>query len=398
MRTVKSFYTFAVGAFALAVLPASGQQQPVLHTVPAPSSAPAAAGKAADVMMPVTVRNKHGEVVTNLTAADFTLTEDGKPVAIKSFSVPADMPYELGLLVDTSQSVEPGMAAERAAAEKFVAQMLPAESDGKPDNQAFLIHFDNEVELLEDFTSSREKLDRELENLGPTSAPDRSQGPETSDSGGYGGRGGERASHGGTQVYDAIFLASDQLMKPKTGRKALVVFSDGVDHSSKETQSDAIDAAEHAGTLVYTIYFRGGDERQSGFPGMGRHGGMGGGGYPGGGYPGGGYPGGGYPGGGYPGGGGGQGRTQQAPIDGKKVMQDIANRTGGQFFEAKKTANFEEIYNDIAKTLQGQYVLTFMPDAADANDGGYHKIVLKAKKDDLVVITREGYYAPGGGQ
>jgi len=80
------------------------------------------------------------------------------------------------------------------------------------------------------------------------------------------------------------------------------------------------------------------------------------------------------------------------------VMQDIANRTGGQFFEAKKTANFEEIYNDIAKQLQGQYVLTFVPDQADANDGGYHKIVLKPKKDDLTVVTREGYYAPGAAQ
>ena len=76
-------------------------------------------------------------------------------------------------------------------------------------------------------------------------------------------------------------------------------------------------------------------------------------------------------------------------------MQDIANRTGGQFFEAKKTANFEEIYNEIAKQLQAQYVLTFVPDQAD-NDGGYHKIVLKPKKDDLTVVTREGYYAPGG--
>lgn len=393
MRNLNSYCFVAFGALALALLPGSGAaQQPVLHTTPAPSASPTAgAGKPSDVMLPVTVRDKHGNLVTNLTAADFTLTEDGKSIPIKSLAVQSEPPFELGILVDTSQSVEPGMTAERAAAEKFVAQMLPADPKSQPDNQAFLIHFDNEVELLEDFTSSREKLDRELENLGPTSAHDRSQGPETNDSG---GQGGQRASHGGTQVYDAIFLASDQLMKPKTGRKALIVFSDGVDRSSKETQSDAIDAAEHANTLVYTVYFRGGEERQSGFPGMGRRGGMGGG-YPGGGYPGGGYPGGGYPGGGYPGGGG-QGRTQQATVDGKKVMQDIAARTGGQFFEAKKTANFEEIYNDIAKQLQAQYVLTFVPDTADANDGGYHKIVLKPKKDDLVVVTREGYYASGG--
>ncbi len=392
MRTLPCLCLIGSG-LTLAALPGLAQQ-PELHTVPPPSTSQTTGqAKPYQVVLPVTVRNKHGELVPNLTAADFTLTEDGKPQTIKSFTTQGDLPFRLGLLVDTSQTVEPAIAAERAAAEKFVAQMIPADppKDSKQDNKAFLIHFDNEVELLRDFTDSREKLDQELENMGPTSAEHNNpQGPETSDgsdNGGYGGRGGQRASHGGTQVYDAIFLASDDLMKSSSGRKALIVFSDGVDRNSKETQSDAIDAAEHSNTIVYSIYFRGGEERESGFPGMGRHGGMGGG-YPG---SGGGWPGGG---GGYPGGGG--GRTQQAPIDGKKVMQDIANRTGGQFFEAKKTANFEDIYNEIAKTLQAQYVLTYVSDQPD-DDGGYHKIVLKPKneKDGLVVITREGYYAPG---
>jgi len=386
-----SFLRILGCGLCLAALPGFAQT-PVLHVPPSPSQTQSSGhNKPMTVILPVTVRNKHGDLVPNLTADDFTLTEDGKPQTIRSFSAQSNLPFRLGLLVDTSQTVEPGLTAERAAAEKFVAQMLPADpKDAKPDTQAFLIHFDNEVELLRDFTDSREKLDQELENMGPTSAEHNNpQGPETNDSGGYGGRGGDRASHGGTDVYDAIYLAADDLMKPKTGRKALIVFSDGVDRSSKETQSDAIDAAEHSNTIVYTIYFRGGEQRESGFPGMGRRGGMGGG-YPG---MGGGWPGGG---GGYPGGGGG-GRSQQAPIDGKKVMQDIANRTGGQFFEAKKTANFEEIYNDIAKTLQAQYVLTYVSDQPD-DDGGYHKIVLKPKDDKYVVITREGYYAPGGAQ
>jgi VWFA-related protein len=358
-------------------------QQPA-STVP---SRPAFTKPPREVILPVLVRDKHGAIVTNLTAADFTLTEDGRPQTIKSFSTQTEVPFAVGMLVDTSRTVEPGLAAERAACQKFVAQMLPADATtAKRNDQMFLLHFDNEVELLEDFTNSREKIDQELEQMGPSAAEHNSpQGPETNDSGPYGGRDNERASHGGTQIYDAVYLASDDLMKPKPGRKVLVVFSDGVDRSSKETQSDAIDAAEHANTIVYTIYFRGGDERQSGFPGMGRHGGMGGQ-YPG---SGGGWPG---SGGGNPGG----GRTQQAPVDGKKVMQDIASRTGGQFFEAKKTANFEEIYNEIAKQLQGQYVLTYVSDQKDDDEGMYHKIVLKPKRDDLTVITREGYYAPGG--
>ena len=200
---------------------------------------------------------------------------------------------------------------------------------------------------------------------------------------------GARA-RGGTQLYDAIFLASDDLMKPKEGRKALVVFSDGVDRGSKETLNDAVDAADRANLAIYTIYFMGEQERgENGIPGMGRRGG--GGGYPGGG---GGYPGGG---GGYPGGGGGRrgGGDRQAEVDGKKIMEKIAERTGGRFFEAKKKENLEEIYGQIAEELRGQYLLTYTPDVVD-KEGGFHKIALKASKDDLIVVTREGYYAPGG--
>jgi VWFA-related protein len=119
---------------------------------------------------------------------------------------------------------------------------------------------------------------------------------------------------------------------------------------------------------------------------------MGGGGYPGGG--GGGYPGGG---GGYPGGGGrrGGGGEQREAVDGKKIMERIATRTGGRTFEAKKKDNLEEIYGQIAEELRGQYLLTYTPDLVD-KEGGFHKIALKANKDDLTVVTREGYYAPGG--
>lgn len=393
MRSATLFRHPALLLFAAAALAGSGvAQQP--PAAPAASAKPSFKKAGHEVMLAVTVRDKHGNLVPNLTAADFTLTEDGRPQTIKSFSTQTDLPLQLGILVDTSQPVQPAIPAERAAAEKFVTQMLPAEAgSSKASTEAFLIHFDNEVELLRDFTSSRDKLNRELQTLGPTTARHRDpRGPETNDSGPY--NTAPASSHGGTQVYDAVYLASNELMKPKTGRKVLVLFSDGVDRSSKETQSDAIDSAERADTVVYSIYFRGGDERQSSFPGMGRHGS----GYPGGGYPGSGpgYPGGGYP-GGNPGGGGypGQGRVERAPIDGKKVMQDIATRTGGQFFEAKRTSHFEEIYSQIAKELQSQYVLTYVPDQPD-NEGGYHKVVLKPKDDKYVVTTRAGYYGQGG--
>ncbi|MGO9324335.1 MAG: VWA domain-containing protein [Terracidiphilus sp.] len=351
--------------------------------------------QAREVLLPVTVVDKKGALVTGLTAQDFTLTEDGRPQVIKSFTTQSNLPFRLGLLVDTSRSVYTAIDAERKAAEKFVELMLPADPKAAVrGDEAFLIHFDHEVELLEDFTSSREKLDHEIDAMTPTSREQNSQGPETSgDDRGYGDHGG--ASHGGgTQLYDAIYLSSDELMKPKDGRKALVIFSDGVDRGSKETMNDAIDAADRAGVQVYTIYFKGEEERGgNGFPGGGHHGGMGGGGYPGGGYPGGG--------GGWPGGGGGGGRhpggTNAPQLDGKKIMQEIASRTGGMFFEAKKKDSLDDIYGLIAGALRQEYLLTYTPDKVDT-DGDFHKIALKTDKPDLTIITREGYYATSGNQ
>ncbi len=344
--------------------------------------------QAREVLLPVTVVDKKGALVTDLAAKDFTLTEDGRPQVIKSFTTQSNLPFRLGLLVDTGRSVYPAIDAERKAAEKFIELMLPAapKADARGD-EAFLIHFDREVELLEDFTDSREKLDHEIDAMTPTSREQNSQGPETSsDDRGYGDHGS--ANHGGgTQLYDAIYLSSDELMKPKDGRKALVVFSDGVDRGSKETMNDAIDAADRAGVQIFTIYFKGEEARgENGFPG-GHHGGMGGGGYPGGG-------------GGWPGGGGGghhPGGTNAPQLDGKKIMQEIASRTGGMFFEAKKKDSLDDIYGLIAGALRQEYLLTYTPDKVDT-DGDFHKIALKTDKPDLTIITREGYYATTGNQ
>ena len=376
----------------------------------ASSGSSSTAAGAQQVLLPVMVVDKKGTLVTNLTAKDFTLTEDGRPQVITSLTNNSSTPFRLGLIVDTSRPVMSAMDAERKAAEKFVNQMLPAapsaagaaanssspssspasQPTALPGSEAFLIHFDREVELLEDFTSSPEKLDHEIDEMGPTSGQRSSpQGPETNDD--DRGYGGSHADHGnGAQLYDAIYLASDQLMKSKTGRKALIVFSDGADHGSKETLNDAIDAADRANLEVCTIYYKGQEERENnGFPG-GRRGGMGGGGYPGGG---GGWPGSG--GGGYPGGGGNgrRGPTSESGIDGRKIMQEIAQRTGGMFFDAKKKDDLDQIYGWIASGLRQQYLLAYTPDKPDSEDD-FHKIVLKVNNADYTVQTPEGYYPP----
>jgi VWFA-related protein len=379
MRT-QFFFCLAVSALVLPGLSAAGQAQQTSTEQPALKLKV----QAREVVLPVTVRDKKGALVTSLKISDFTLTEDGRPQTIKSFTRETNLPFRLGLLVDTSRSLSGAMENERKAAGKFVDQMLPAQPQAGPEpgkDLAFLIHFDREVELLEDFTASRDKLHHELEEMGPSrSAQNDAQGPESSGD----DRERPRGGRGGTQLYDAIFLAADELMRPKDGRKALVVFSDGVDRGSKETLNDAVDAADRANVAVYTIYFKGEQERnQSGFPGVGngRRGG-----------PGGGYPGGG---GGYPGGGRRGGGASEPRIDGKKILEKIAERTGGRFFEAKKKDNLEEIYGQIAEELRGQYLLTYTPDLVD-KEGGFHKIALKTSSDNLLAVTREGYYASDG--
>ena len=386
IRILTELAVAAVACMPLAILGQQASKQPPPQ--PARDDKPVATlhVQAREVLLPVTVRDKHGALVTTLQISDFTLTEDGRPQVIKSFTHETNLPYRLGLLVDTSRSVSGAMEDERKAGGKFVDTMLPAVPKSgavTETDQAFLIHFDREVELLQDFTTSRDKLHHELDDMGPShQSQDDNQGPETT------GDDRDHTTHGrgGTQLYDAIFLASDELMKPKDGRKALVVFSDGVDRGSKDTLNDAIDAADHANVVIYTIYFKGEEERGQGnsFPGSGgRRGGMGGGGYPGGG-------------GGYPGGGQRRGGGEPKPaVDGKKIMAEIATRTGGHAYEAKKKENLDEIYSQIAEELRGQYLLTYTPDVVD-NDGGFHKIALKANKGELTVATREGYYAPGG--
>jgi VWFA-related protein len=330
-----------------------------------------------------TVRNKRGQLVNNLTKDDFKLDEDGRPQTIRYFARVTDLPLTLGLLVDTSLSQRRVLEQERTASYTFLEDLLREWKD-----KAFVVHFDSEVELLQDLTSSRPKLEAALQKLEVPSR-DQSQG------------GGPTPAHigGGTLLYDAVFLASDEIMSKQQGRKAIIILSDGVDQGSKVSLNRAIEAAQRSDTLVYTILFADPQayNNSAGNPG-GRHGGsvgFPGGGYPGGGYPGGGRHGGGYPGGGYPGGGGGAGGgggRSQGHADGKAVMQRLAQQTGGRFYEVSKKESIEQIYSSIGEELRNQYSLGFTPDQADS-EGGYHKILVTTTQKDSTVQARDGYYS-----
>ncbi|MBZ5654123.1 MAG: VWA domain-containing protein [Acidobacteriia bacterium] len=333
------------------------------------------------VTLPVTVRDKHGQIVRNLTKDDFALQEDGRPQTIKYFSQEANLPLTLGLLVDTSLSQRNVLDEERNASRSFLDQMLAQEKD-----KAFIVHFDREVELLQDLTSSRDLLQKALDAL---QTPPRDR--ERSDDNGQPPSGGERGMHrgGGTLLYDAVFLASDELMKKQQGRKALIILSDGVDRGSKKSLESAIEAAQRADAVVYSILFKDTQSSRGGYEHQ-RHGGMGGG-WPGGG---GGYPGGGWPGGGggRGGRGGGQRPSQEARTDGKKILERISKETGGRLFEVSKKETVAQIYTSIAEELRTQYNLGYTPDKQESAEG-YHRIQLTAKGKDLSVQTRDGYYA-----
>jgi VWFA-related protein len=330
------------------------------------------------VTLPVTVRDKKGKIVRDLTKDDFELQEDGKPESIRYFSQETNLPLTVGLLVDTSMSERDNIDRERSASRSFLDQMIT-----RPVDRAFVIHFDREIELLQDLTSDHAKLEKAV---GLIDTQQSVESIPTSDQGSGSHRGGRGA---GTKLYDAIFLACDEITKKQTGRKAIVVLTDGEDRGSQETLNSAIESAQKAETVVYTIYIGGHEDRDSGFNGpmdddpMDRR-------YPGGGYPGGRYPGG-YPGGGYPGGSRYPRGQQQNGPNGKKTLQRIAQETGGRYFEAKKKDSVDDIYAQIAEELRTQFMLGYTPPKDQTS--GYHSIRLTAKKNDLAVQTRTGYYS-----
>ena len=318
-----------------------------------------------------TVRDKKGQIVRDMTKDDFTLEEDGRPQTIKYFSRETDLPLTLGLLVDTSMSQRRVLSEERDASESFLAQVLREDKD-----KAFVIHFDREVELSQDLTSSREQLRSALESL-QTPQFDRTSGGGGNGGPGSGSGRGSGRHGGGTLLYDAVYLASDEMMQKQPGRKAVIVLSDGVDMGSKESLEAAIESAQRANTIVYSILFKD-DEAYGNGGGFGRTGisipGMGG------------------PGMGRGGMGGGRGGPRRFPeehADGKKVLERISRETGGRLFQVSNKEPVNQIYSQIQEELRNQYSLGYTPNPAEP---GYHKIQVAATKKDLIVQARDGYY------
>jgi VWFA-related protein len=379
MNVLRSLRPLLLASLLLAARLQAQQKTATPEQTP-PSTAPTLSVDARLVNLPVVVRDKKGALIQSLTKDEFVLQVDGKPQAIRYFDKDTNLPLTLGLLVDTSLSQRDVIDEERAASSTFLDQMLTT-----PKDKAFVMQFAAETELLQDLTSSRPLLQAALKEI-DTPSKGNSGSSDDDNNTSRRPRGG-----GGTTLYDALFLASDELMSKQTGRKAVIILSDGGDRGSRETLVKSIEAAQRADTIIYAIYFKGEEQHQN-FPQRGNRGG----GYPGGGYPGGGYPGR-YPGGGYPGGGGSGGGNNGGTyptghIDGKKVLERMTQETGGRFFEVKKNQDVAQIYNQIAEELRAQYRLGFTP-SQEAAAAGYHQIDLTLHQKGLLIQTRDGYYS-----
>jgi VWFA-related protein len=354
---------FTLLATSLSVL--AQESEPVLHKADT-SNAPLSV-KVKEVNLFAVVRDKKGDVVDTLDTKDFVVEQDGRAETITQLTRKTDVPLIIGLLADTGPGQRKVMADERKAGTDFVNRLR----DNK--DKAFVLHFDKEVELLQDVTGAHDKLDRAVDGI--SVGEQQGSGRDQTDPN------RPRFYFGGSMLYDAVYLSANEVLKDVHGRKVIVLFSDGQDRESKTTLTRAIEAAQRADTVVYCVYVAGEQEQQQNpYPGGGRHGG--------------GFLGGGYPGGGYPGGGGRRGGGQQPPrenrADGKKILQQIASETGGRMFELSKKVTVSDVYGMIGDELQHQYSLTYTPDKVEV---GHHRLHLGTKNAELTVQTREGFYA-----
>src|SRR5438876_3853218 len=189
------------------------------------------------------VKDKHGALIPNLTKDDFQILEDGKPQTIKYFSAESDLPLTLGILIDSSGSQQRVLEMEKEVGGAFLQEIL------RPKDEAFVISFDVDTNLLQDFTNSSRRL-RDALNSARINAP-------PSSCGGLPGAGGGplpcSSPPKGTVLYDAVYLASHDELAKEVGRKAMILLTDGEDQGSQLKITEAIEAAQKADTICYVL-------------------------------------------------------------------------------------------------------------------------------------------------
>jgi len=281
------------------------------------------------------VRSKSGALISNLTKDDFKIYEDGKEQQIRNFTRETDLPLTLGLLVDTSSSQERLIDTEQRAASQFFSKVL------RTKDQAFLIQFGAEAELLQDLTNSARLLQKGLQQL-RLSVPVGGLHP---------GPVPTMPNQAGTILYDAVYLAANDELKREVGRKAIILITDGVDTGSKITRDKAIEAAQKGDIIIYSIFYQ---DRQA-------------------------Y-------------GGGFGTVSLGGGGGEGELRRLSSETGGQVFHVDKNHSLDDIFRELQDEMRSQYAITYQP-PNPKRDGTYHKIDIKLSNKDYKPQARKGYYA-----
>jgi|SRR5579872_1516510 len=279
------------------------------------------------------VKDKKGGLIPNLTKDDFQISEDGKPQTIKYFAAESNLPLTLGILIDTSPSQTRVLEMEKEVGGQFLDQIL------RDKDLAFVIGFDMDVDLLQDFTSSTRLLKKAMN--------------ETHIGGGAGGGGGIPGLGGGTvptmshgcctMLYDAVYLAAHDELSQQVGRKAMILLTDGEDEGSKLKIQDAIEAAQKSDTICYVLLIADRGGMWQGF-------------------------------------GGGE-------------MNKLTKETGGRVIEVgNRFEKLKEGFNQIATELRSQYNIGYTPTNPKL-DGTFRKVQIVANNKDYKIQSRSGYYA-----
>jgi VWFA-related protein len=331
-----------MGLLALAValsLPAAGQNSPS----PTDSNAQSQDQSAETLKVNVdvvqlffNVKDKHGALIPNLTKDNFDLFEDGKSQTIKYFKAETDLPLTLGILIDSSGSQMRVLDMEKTVGGSFLESIL------RPKDEAFVISFDVDINLLQDFTSSVSRLKHALNeakiNTGGVSCsggPIGPQGPIPCSSTGP----------RGTALYDAVYLASHDEFSHEVGRKAMILLTDGEDEGSRLKIRDAIEAAQKADAICYVLLIA-----DRGF-----YGGFG--------------------------------------YSGDSAMRKLTQETGGRVIEVgNKIEKLRQAFDQISQELRSQYNAGYTP-TNPTRDGSFRKVEIKSKPGDYKIQARSGYYA-----
>jgi VWFA-related protein len=321
-------------AGACSLILAAAWLAPAYAQEPKPQEAPPIEVNVSVVNILCSVHDKKGGLVGNLAKDDFTIAEDGKPQAIKYFTRETDEPLTLGLLIDVSGSQRNLIDVERDAATQFFSKVI------RKKDEAFLISFGAEAELLQDYTNSPQLLTAGLRGL-----------HVNSDVGGLHPGPFPTAAHPkGTVLYDAVYLASTEKLRGEVGRKALVLITDGIDEGSSYKLEDAVEVAQKADTIIFAIrYF---DPSAYG---------------------------------------GGRGFGMQMGLS-DAALRKMAEETGGRLFNVDKKHSLQDAFDEIQSEMRSQYAIGYTP-TNPAKDGTFRKIEIRTANKDLKVQARKGYFA-----